>query len=53
MVWPSAPVKNAGPQLRLYHTTFLNPKPELNVVSVEYVSKLTRCGPFLVALTVE
>ena len=53
MVWPSAPVKNAGPQLRLYHTAFLNPKPELNVVSVEYVSKLTRCGPFLVALTVE
>ena len=38
---------------RLYVTTFVNPNPELEVVSIDYVSKLTRCGPLLVALTVE
>ncbi|MBI2929483.1 MAG: hypothetical protein HYY24_27785 [Verrucomicrobia bacterium] len=38
---------------RLYKTTFANPNPELEVVSIDYVSKVTRCGPLLVALTVE
>jgi hypothetical protein len=38
---------------RLYQTTFANPKPTLEVVRIEYVSQLTRCGPLLVALTVE
>ncbi len=38
---------------RLYQTTFVNPKPELEVVRIDYVSKVTRCGPLLVALTVE
>jgi hypothetical protein len=40
-------------QPRLYQSTFTNPKPELEILKVEYVSKLTRSGPFLVALTVE
>ncbi len=38
---------------RLYHTTFTNPKPGLEVVRIDYVSKVTRCGPLLIALTVE
>jgi WD40 repeat protein len=38
---------------RLYQATFPNPKSELGVVSIEFVSRVTRCGPFLVALTVE
>ena len=38
---------------RLYVTTFINPKPALEVVEMDYVSKVTRCGPLLVALTVE
>jgi WD40 repeat protein/tRNA A-37 threonylcarbamoyl transferase component Bud32 len=38
---------------RLYQAMFLNPKPELEVASIEFVSKVTRCGPFLLAVTVE
>ncbi len=38
---------------RLYLAAFANPKPGLEVVQIDYVSKLTRCGPLLVALTVE
>jgi hypothetical protein len=38
---------------RLYQTTFANPKPALEVERIEFVSKVTRCGPLLVALTVE
>ncbi len=53
MVWPTASVKIAADDPHLYQTTFLNPQPELNVVSMDYVSKATQCGPFLVALTVE
>lgn len=40
-------------QPRLYKTTFANPKPTVEVVEIEYVSKLTRSGPFLVGLTLE
>ncbi len=36
-----------------YRATFPNPKPELEVASIDYVSKLSRCSPFLVALTIE
>jgi hypothetical protein len=46
-------VKPAEARPRLYQATFLNPKPELEVVSIELVSRVTRCGPCLVALTVE
>jgi hypothetical protein len=38
---------------RVYQATFLNPRPEVEVVSLDYVSKVTRCSPFLLALTVE
>ena len=40
-------------KVHLYETTFQNPHPELEVGSIEYVSKLVRCGPFLVGLTLE
>jgi hypothetical protein len=40
-------------KVRLYETTFRNPHPELEVASIEYASKLVRCGPFLVGLTLE
>ena len=40
-------------QQRLYKSTFTNPNPRLEVLEIEYVSKLTRSGPFLVALTVK
>jgi WD40 repeat protein len=54
VAWISpAPAGPADWQLRLYKTTFTNPRPEREVVRIDYVSKVTRCGPFLVALTAE
>jgi len=54
LAWGADPSANpADARPRLYKATFLNPKPELEVVSLDYVSKVTRCGPFLLALTVE
>ncbi len=40
-------------KVRLFLSTFENPKPEVEVVSVDFVSKLTPFAPFLVAMTVE
>lgn len=34
-------------------STFENPRPEVEVVSVDFVSKNTYFAPFLVAMTVE
>jgi len=42
-----------GATLRLYLTTYENPRPEVEVVSLDIVSKMTRAAPFMVALTVE
>lgn len=39
--------------LRLYRSTFANPRPSVRVASVEYVSKVTEAAPFLAGLTVE
>ncbi|MHC1763865.1 MAG: hypothetical protein AB9869_06090 [Verrucomicrobiia bacterium] len=45
--------QEAGATLRLYLTSYENPHPELEVASLEYVSKFTQVAPFLIALTVE
>jgi WD40 repeat protein/predicted Ser/Thr protein kinase len=54
LVWgaktPSDPMDNRP---RLYQATFVNPNPDLEVLAIDYVSRVTRCGPFLIALTVE
>jgi len=42
-----------GEELRLYLSTFENPKPDLVVTHLDYVSKLTPSAPFTVAVTVE
>jgi eukaryotic-like serine/threonine-protein kinase len=42
-----------GLKLRLYVTTWENPRPEVNVTELDYVSQMTQCAPFLIALTVE
>jgi hypothetical protein len=54
MVWPS-PVPTDPEDVRpwLYHATFTNPRPVLAVERIDYLSQVGRCGPFLVALTVE
>ena len=54
LVWPSpVPAEPEEVQPWLYQTTFANPRPALEVERIEYVSKVGRCGPFLVAVTVE
>ena len=42
-----------GGEVKIYKRTWENPHPDDEVVSVDFVSKVTRCGPFLIALTVE
>jgi hypothetical protein len=39
--------------VRLFVRTYDNPRPEVEVVSIDFVSKLTAAAPFLVAMTVE
>jgi len=55
VVWtgsnPSA--KDAGATLRLYLTSYDNPHPDKEVVSVDYVSAMTLAAPFLAAMTIE
>ena len=42
-----------GSTLRLYLSSFDNPRPGVEVVSIDYVSAMTQAAPFLVAMTVE
>jgi tetratricopeptide (TPR) repeat protein/tRNA A-37 threonylcarbamoyl transferase component Bud32 len=39
--------------LRLFMRTYDNPRPEVEVESVDFLSDQTRCAPFLIALTLE
>ena len=45
--------KEPGTTLRLYLSTYENPQPDLEVTSIDFVSKMTQAAPFLVAMTVE
>ena len=38
---------------RVYLTTWENPHPEVEIRSLDFVSEMTKCGPFLIALTAE
>ncbi len=40
-------------KLRLFQSTFENPRPEVEVVAVDFISKKTLFAPFLVAMTVD
>jgi hypothetical protein len=39
--------------LRIYRTTFENPRPDVSLTSVDYVSTMQNASPFLIGLTVE
>ena len=41
------------PATRLFHDFWENPHPEIEIESLDFVSKLTKCAPFLVAITAE
>ena len=42
-----------GYRIRVFKSSFDNPKPDEQIKTIDYVSALTRSGPFLLALTVE
>jgi len=44
---------NPDESLVLFKSVFLNPRPDVAVTSVDYVSTMTETGPFLAGLTVE
>jgi hypothetical protein len=46
-------VAERGGQLRLYLSSFEIPRPDAEVKTIDLVSALTRCAPFLIALTIE
>lgn len=45
--------EHQGARLRLFDTTLVNPSPEKQIQSVDYVSAMAASAPFLVALTIE
>jgi WD40 repeat protein len=55
VAWTGAATWSAipGETVRLYKTTYANPRPEAEVACIDFVSKLTGTAPFLVAMTVE
>jgi WD40 repeat protein len=38
---------------RVYMTTWQNPRPEMEIASLDFVSSLIKCEPFLIAITTE
>jgi hypothetical protein len=42
-----------GITIRLYSLSWANPHPDQEIVAIDFVSKGTKCQPFLVALTLE
>jgi len=40
-------------RVRLYKTTWTNPMPDVEILSLDYFSKLTESAPFLLAITAE
>jgi hypothetical protein len=45
--------KRQNAWLRLFKMTWVNPRPDVTIETVDFQSKQTKCGPFLVAITVE
>jgi WD40 repeat protein len=42
-----------GLSLRLYKSVWENPRPDVPVASVDFISTMTACHPFLIAITAE
>ena len=45
--------RQMGARVRLYLTTYVNPRPEREVSHLDFTSRVIQAAPFLVALTVE
>jgi hypothetical protein len=50
---PRSAVASSRDTVGLYRTTYVNPRPELQVMHIDFVSRMTQSAPFLIALTVE
>jgi hypothetical protein len=55
IVWigPSPLVQSWSKSLRIFKSTWLNPLPNEELVSIDFVSAMSSAAPFLVALTAE
>jgi eukaryotic-like serine/threonine-protein kinase len=55
VVWTgdSPGVKNSGGIMRLYQRTWENPRPDVEVETIDFISAMTDSAPFLIAITVE
>ncbi len=53
VAWKGPNPARPGEFLQVFKTTYLNPRPEVEVSSIEFVSKLVQAAPFLLAMTVE
>ena len=42
-----------GYRIRVFNTSFINPKPDVRIETIDFVSALTRSAPFMLALTEE
>jgi hypothetical protein len=51
VVWSA--INNAGLHVRLFKTTWVNPMPEKEIVSLDYTSAMADSAPFLIAITAE
>jgi WD40 repeat protein/serine/threonine protein kinase len=45
--------KGTNTNNRVYMSTWENPRPEIEVTTLDLVSAMSRCGPFLIAVTAE
>jgi len=49
----NTPTREWGGQLILFASRWENPHPEKRIVSIDFVSKMTTCAPFCIAITAE
>jgi len=42
-----------GQTIQIYKTTWENPKPDVEITRIDFVSTKRRADPFLIAITVE
>lgn len=53
VAWQGPNRKKAGQFIRLYHQRWQNPRPEVEIATLEFVSSMTSASPFLIAATLE
>lgn len=49
----NAATQSQGKQIRLYHSKWENPRKDVEITTISFVSAMTYSAPFLIAITVE